>query len=72
MFQFDQFYLSYDDVLLLSVVDFHPLGVLLTHMDESWKMFQFDLEYNIVIRKEREAQQQQQQFHHNTKPNANV
>jgi hypothetical protein len=34
-------------------------------------MFQFDLEYNIVIRKEREAQQQQQ-FHHNTKPNANV
>jgi hypothetical protein len=35
-------------------------------------MFQFDLEYNIVIRKEREAQQQQQQFHHNTKPNANV
>jgi hypothetical protein len=37
------------------------------------KMFQFDLEYNIVIiRKEREAQHQQQQFHHNTKPNANV
>jgi hypothetical protein len=37
---------------------------------EDEKMFQFDLEYNLVIHKEREAQQQQ--FHHNTKPNANV
>jgi hypothetical protein len=39
-------------------------------LEEEKKMFQFDLEYNIVIRKEREAQQQQ--VHHNTKPNANV
>jgi hypothetical protein len=39
---------------------------------EEEMMFQFDLEYNTIIHKGREAQQQQQQFHHNTKPNANV
>ncbi len=37
MFQFDQFYLSHDDVLLRVWLTFIHLGSCWPHMDESWK-----------------------------------